>query len=269
MIRRGVAAGAALLAIVGCKSGERHKEDAITVEASRIISSLRARPESPLAVGPAKSFERVAGGLVPRFALASDASARLVLPAKASSPIRLEDAGSGATIEFSLHGAREIAAQAAEGYLVYPKAHASGATLLHRALGEGTEDFVSFETRPPVAEIATTSRSARTSRASGSSRARWRCSTPGARPGCAWRRLTSSGRTARGPTPSSRWTAARSTRTRPRPGAGRVTPPGAAPCTVRVTWDDDAVVYPAVLDPRWTTTANRWSRRAPTTRRRC
>ena len=35
-----------------------------------------------------------------------------------------------------------------------------------------------------------------------------------------------------------------------------MTPPGARSCTVHVRWPDEEVVYPAVLDPRWTTTQN-------------
>ena len=35
-----------------------------------------------------------------------------------------------------------------------------------------------------------------------------------------------------------------------------VTAPGAASCTLRVSWPDEAVAYPAVLDPRWTTTGS-------------
>ena len=35
-----------------------------------------------------------------------------------------------------------------------------------------------------------------------------------------------------------------------------VTAPGSASCTVRVSWADAAVAYPAVLDPRWTTTGS-------------
>src|SRR3569832_1020456 len=33
-----------------------------------------------------------------------------------------------------------------------------------------------------------------------------------------------------------------------------VTAPGADSCAVHVTWDDYAITYPAIVDPRWTAT---------------
>ena len=35
-----------------------------------------------------------------------------------------------------------------------------------------------------------------------------------------------------------------------------VTPPGAETCSLRVSWNNDKVVYPALLDPNWQTTVN-------------
>src|SRR6185312_5300127 len=39
------------------------------------------------------------------------------------------------------------------------------------------------------------------------------------------------------------------------PWGRQVIAPGASDCTVRVTWPDAQVAYPAVLDPRWTSTS--------------
>ena len=46
-----------------------------------------------------------------------------------------------------------VAAQSGDGYYVYPHAHASGGTLLHRVTDDGVEDFVSFDTRPAMPEV--------------------------------------------------------------------------------------------------------------------
>lgn len=56
-------------------------------------------------------------------------------------------------IGVTLRDAFNVVAQSADGYFVYPHAHASGGTLLHRVLDDGAEDFVSFETRPTVPEV--------------------------------------------------------------------------------------------------------------------
>ena len=40
------------------------------------------------------------------------------------------------------------------------------------------------------------------------------------------------------------------------PWGRRVKAPGAASCTVQVSWNDATVAYPALLDPRWTTTGS-------------
>src|SRR5260370_7833578 len=67
--------------------------------------------------------------------------------------MRIEDVSSGASVDVLLQDAREATPQAIDGYLIYPRAHASGATMLHRALPIGTEDFLSFDVRPTISEI--------------------------------------------------------------------------------------------------------------------
>jgi MYXO-CTERM domain-containing protein len=54
----------------------------------------------------------------------------------------------------TLEGARDVPAESAEGYVLYPEAHGLGAHLLHRPSAEGTEDYILFESSPPVPEVA-------------------------------------------------------------------------------------------------------------------
>jgi hypothetical protein len=143
------------LAVAGCGRDGPQGEASVSAEAQKIVSVLRARPGSPMVAGVARGFRVVPGGLSPRFeAEDGEPAARVVLPARATAAAHLEDAKSGLGVEVSLTGARDVAAQAADGYVAYPHALDSGATVLHRALPTGTEDFVSFEVRPSKSEIA-------------------------------------------------------------------------------------------------------------------
>jgi RHS repeat-associated protein len=205
----------------------------------------------------ARGFHPEAGGLRPSFAASGSPSvARVLLPSRAAQPLHLEDVATGASADVGLAEARDVAAQAADGYLVYPKAHASGATVLHRALPEGAEDFVSFEERPKVPAVAyqvvvgkgvsglrLVAGALEMLDAAGAPRLRvappYVVGADGVRTDA---RLAVEG-CAVDNNPAAPWGRA-------------VKPPGAATCTVRVTWDGEAVVYPAVLDPRWTTTGN-------------
>ena len=132
-------------------------------EAQGLLSTLRARVgaavdsggEPILPAGLADTFHAVPGGLRPDFAAAAGrVSARVLLPQRSTAALHLEDAATGIGVDVSLVGARDVAAQAADGYVVYPQAHVSGATLLHRARPDGAEDFVSFDKRPSEAAIA-------------------------------------------------------------------------------------------------------------------
>src|ERR1700690_2727261 len=71
-------------------------EASVSAEAQKIVSVLRARPASPMVAGVARGFRVVPGGLSPRFeAENGDATARVVLPARATAAAHLEDAKSG------------------------------------------------------------------------------------------------------------------------------------------------------------------------------
>ena len=132
---------------------------ALAADARGIVTALKARPGSPLAPGAAGRFDPVAGGLKPQFS-ASDVAAepvpaRVTLPQQASAPLHLEDAATSVAVDVSLRGAGPVTAQDADGYVVYPNALASGGgTLLHRAMPDGTEDFVAFDAKPATLEIA-------------------------------------------------------------------------------------------------------------------
>ena len=77
--------------------------------------------------------------------------ARVALPARATVAAHVEDASTHMSVDVRLKDARDVAAEFADGYAVYPKAHASGATVLQRALPDGSEDLLSFDRRPESA----------------------------------------------------------------------------------------------------------------------
>jgi RHS repeat-associated protein len=210
---------------------------------------------SALPAGVADRFHQAGDGVEAHFASqAEDApAARVRFPARATAAVHIEEVSSGASVDVSLRGARDVAADAADGYLVYEGAHASGGTVMHRPLPEGTEDWVSFPQRPAKPEVAydiaigagisglrLVERNLELLDATGAPRLRvaapYIVGADGAKTaavlavdGCAVDR-----------NPAAPW--------------GRpVTAAGAKSCTVRVSWDDDRVAYPALLDPRWTT----------------
>ncbi len=251
--------GVAALAVAGCSHREPTPKDqaATSAEATQILSVVRARGGSPLPTGLADGFQTVPGGLRPTFPAAGEkAPARVLFPPQATAPVHVEDASTQTAVDVSLKDARAVAAETAGGYVVYRNAHASGATVLHRALPTGTEDFVSFESRPRLPEVAyqlalgkgvsglrLVAGTLEMLDAGGAPRLRveppYVVGADGARTdatlaveGCAVDASAAA------------------------PWGRPVTAPGATTCTLRVSWDDGAVAYPAVLDPRWTTTGS-------------
>ena len=252
-------AGVVLFAIVCVVGGgiARHwQRGAPAREAKRIMSTLRARPSSPLRwelVGELRAPDRTALALPVSSA---PHPARVTLPDRSTEPLRVEDVTTGMAIGVQVRGVFNVVGQGADGYLVYPHAHSSGGTLLHRVVEDGAEDFVSFETRPAVPEVVydlTLDKEVSGLRlvegtleildTDGAPRLRaappFIVGADGARTdatlaveGCAV-----------DTDPAAPW--------------GRdVTPPGGETCILRVRWPDEQVQYPAVLDPRWQTTGS-------------
>jgi hypothetical protein len=229
----------------------------VSTEATQTLSVLRGRAGSSLPGGVAQGFHRVEGGLTAVFGSSPEAvPARVLLRERSTEPFHVEDAATGTAIDVSLEGAREARALVGEGYLVYERAHVSGATVLHRPLRAGLEDYLSFDRRPTapsisykvalgkgVAGLRLVANTLEMLDASGAPRLRaappYLTGANGAQTdatlaveGCAFDR-----------NPAPPWD---------RP----VTEPGASSCVVRVAWDDAAVRYPAILDPSWTTTGS-------------
>jgi hypothetical protein len=231
-----------------------------TATASQILAAAQAQPGSPVQPAVAQGFASAAGALRPQFAASALATeskpASLVLPQLCTAAVHLADVASGAAIDISLNGALPVAAQTVGGYVVYPSAFGVDGTVLHRALPGGSEDFINLPTRPATPEVdysvalgtgiaglRLVSGTLEMLDASGTPRLHvsppYIVGADGTRTdgtlavsGCAFDN-----------DPSGPW--------------GRpVTASGAATCTVRVTWPDAAVVYPAILDPRWTTTGS-------------
>ena len=232
---------AVIVAVVGLAAvwAVRSKTHRSPVKDPReILVALRARPSWPTELRAAESSVRVA------------------LPPRATAAAHIEDSATHVGVDVVLEGARDVGGEATEGYTVYPAAHLSGATLIERALPDGSEDFLSFESRPALPEVdylialgdgvsglRLVADTLEMLDAKGTPRLRaappYVVGADGARTeatlaveGCAVDEDASA------------------------PWGRAVTPPGARTCTVRVRWPDEAVAYPAVLDPRWTTTGS-------------
>src|SRR5258708_29127331 len=131
-------------------------------QAKEILAALQERTEGESArdqkllfPGEAQGFHAEAGGLRAHFgASVGQPSARVLFPGRATAPLHIEDATSGVGADVALVGAREADAQVADGFVIYPHAHASGAALLHRALPAGVEGFLSFEKRPRAPTVS-------------------------------------------------------------------------------------------------------------------
>jgi hypothetical protein len=79
--------------------------------------------------------------------------ASVILPMRASDAVSLEDDTTHTNVKFALRGASDATASVAKGMVVYPGA-LNGADVVHRVHAEGTEDYVVFESKPALEELA-------------------------------------------------------------------------------------------------------------------
>jgi RHS repeat-associated protein len=255
---RAFAAGVSL-ALIGLAACHRTAPETGEAEtspgATALLSAWRGRGTATLLpTGAGARLRREQDGLRPEFVgLGNAAPARVRFPARATGQVRLEDAASGTRVGVTLVGGRDAAAEAADGYVIYRGAHLSGASLLHHALPEGTEDLLAFEARPGAAhveyEIALedgvsglrlVSNTLEMVDSAGAPRLRVEAPFLVGADGTHTDALLAVAGCAVDTNPAGPW--------------GRpVTAPGAARCTLQVSWPDENVQYPAILDPRWTT----------------
>jgi len=226
--------------------------------AAEVLAALRKRfnrgEAEVLPAAATRDFQSAAGRLRPRFKDVPTPSARVDFPSRSAPAFRLEDAATGMSVDVTLASARETTAEVAGGYVMYRNGHDSGANVLHRALPEGIEDFLAFETAPERASVAylvTLGSAVKGLRLAygvlemldAAGAPRLRVAPP---------YLVGADGTRTDATLAVEGCAVDTNRVLP--WGRHVTPPGAATCTVRVRWPSRAVTYPAVLDPRWTTT---------------
>src|SRR4051794_21274586 len=88
---------------------------------SALVSALAGRPaDAALLPGLADGFRDGADGLRAQFAArAKPGQALVTFPERANTPVRIVDLVSGAGVAFAPAGARNVAAEVADGYLVY------------------------------------------------------------------------------------------------------------------------------------------------------
>lgn len=256
-IRRKVG-GVVLAALAGVSiAGVVHqwRRGAPAREAKRTMAELRVLPAWRIAADLFEPrFDRRSEVTAAPIPTPEAAATKVTLSPRANEPAHVEDLEHEVAMNVTLMDTFDVAAQTVDGYAVYPKAHRSGATLLERALPDGTEDYLSFETRPAKPEV-----SYQLALGDGVSGLRLVADTlellddDGApRLRVAPPFIVGADGVRTDATLALEGCAADVDASAPwgRP----VTAAGASVCTVRVQWPDESVVYPAVLDPRWTTT---------------
>lgn len=224
------------------------------LEPSVAMAVTEPRKTAVLPASEAESIARTGDAFSPRLAHEpSQGRVSVSWPALADQPFTVAHDESSSRVQIKLLGSRPVEAEVVDGYLVYRGAM-DGASLVQRPVVDGTEDYVAFERRPAkqqvdyevelsagIAGLRLVGGTFEMLDAKGTPRLRM--SPPylvGADGATHDARVSVLG-CAVDTNPAAPW--------------GR-TPvkPGASHCVVRVSWDGDAVQWPAVLDPSWTAT---------------
>ena len=202
-------------------------------------------------------IQAIGGALVPDLSTSANeaVTARVVLPGRANGQIHVEDAATGMGIDIALVGAKSSVGQVADSYVVFQKGYGSG-SIYERAEPSGVEDYVAFDERPASPSIAYNV--ALGAKVAGlrlvenqlemldsGGVPRLRVAPPyvvGADDALTDALVAVEG-CALDTSPAGPW-------------GRKVTPPGAKSCRVRISWSNDSVQYPALVDPRWQTTGS-------------
>lgn len=240
---------------------ERHAiPERPTLASNSSLAAVRAQASRRSALPPGDvGLHRVDDTILqspPQDAEASHSS-DLALPRFADAAFRLADkSNADMAIDVRLNDARGVEAEIADGYVLYPAAGPGGSTLLHRVIPGGVEDYVSFERAPTSGSVGyqvTLSAAVAGLRLVANTLElldddgdpRLRVASPyvvGADGEYTEAELHVTGCAVdRDPAP---------------PWGRKPVDPRARVCGVEVRWDPHAVVYPALLDPAWSTTAN-------------
>jgi hypothetical protein len=235
--------------------------DVAQPESATARARIEGLPQHELAVlhpALATSITREGAFLRPELpAIGRRARARhaeVLLPLRADGPFRVTDTHTGMAIDVALVGAGDSPGEVAEGFVIYRRAHTSGAHIIHRPTAEGTEDYVHFDEAPGeealryevvlnehVAGLRLVSNTLEFLDAAGTPRLRmappWGVDAHGERFAVA----VTMDRCAYDADPRGPW------------GRPLVTP-GAARCTVHLQWGGGGRQYPVLVDPSWTTT---------------
>jgi hypothetical protein len=202
-----------------------------------------------------RGVERSAHASMPSGQRGAPREVAVELPDVADRPFSIRPANSSFGVAVRLVGAEPVARRSIGGLEVYPAAAGNQATLVLRPSSAGIEDFIAFPVPPPApevhyrveleAEVSGLRLVARTLEfldATGTPRLRIAPPEVMSADGAIVNAELAVLDCALDESPASPW--------------GRApVPPGADACTVRVSWPSDGVVYPALLDPAWVSTA--------------
>ncbi len=200
--------------------------------------------------GDEASFPLVADGY--RFDKGG-AKARVTVPLRSDGALHLATADGVYDVTIQPKGLASVAGNEVDGYLVYPQGAGSG-HLAYRSSVRGVEDFRSLSAAPPGADvgydITLGKQIAGLRLVEGSLELLDARGVPRLRVAHPFL-VDANGK----PVHASLSVVGCAYDKSPAPPWGRpVTSPGAGVCTVHLTWDNQGVAYPALLDPSWTTT---------------
>jgi hypothetical protein len=211
--------------------------------------------ESPLAGSTGATLVETDGFFSALFSKPSSREMAVLIPTVLDQGFKLEDGPSGVAIRSRLVGAGAIGGEIADGHVIYPAA-LRGATVIHRPLSSGLEDFVVIHSRPELErleyEVDLQGATAGLRLVSDTleflddeGAPRLRIAPPyvvDAEGRMVWASLTVSG--------------CEVDRSPVAPWGRPVVDPRAYTCNVEVDWSGNDLTYPLLVDPNWTSTLN-------------